>query len=128
MGNGVVSIPCWLAGDPWCCVAGAYDDLQVDNHISIHVSLRPMISIAHDFVPNLALAHLVAERPPLLRTKGVLAFVRVQLQDRIEDGQIQTPHLYPGGSRRLGDRCRVERSGAGSDITGSGGFGGRRCN
>lgn len=113
-------------------MAGDHDvplqaDLQVDNHIRINVSLRPMVPIAHDFLPNLALAHLVAEGPPLLRAKGVLAFVRVQIQDRIEDGQVQAPHLYPGGSRRLGDRCRVDCSGAGSNITGSGGLGGRRC-
>ena len=71
------------------------ESVQVNNNLGIHVSLHAMVAGTDDLLPDLSVAHLCAQGPPLLRPKRLLALVRIQLDDGIQDGQIQAPHLDP---------------------------------
>jgi hypothetical protein len=62
--------------------------LQVYDHVGINISLHAVVSIAHDLLPDLTFANLGADGSPLLCPEGVLALVWIQLDYRIEDGQV----------------------------------------
>ena len=71
-----------------------------------------MVAVVHHFLPDVAVAHLCAEGPPLVRSKGLLALVRVELEDRVKDRQVQAPHLDPRGPGGAGDGGRLKGVGA----------------
>lgn len=86
---------------------GMEEDLQVDYYIRVYVSLYPVVAVADYFLPHLALAHFGDEGAPFLRPEGVFALVWIQLDDRIQDGEVQAPNFDPCRARGLRYRCRL---------------------
>lgn len=80
---------------------------QIDDNVRVDVGLDAMVPVLDDLLPDVAVPHLGAEPPPLLRAQGLLALVRVEGHDRVQDGDVEGPDLYPRISRGFGYGCRL---------------------
>lgn len=73
--------------------------LQIDHDLSVNVALDAGISVAHDVVPRAAIAALGHQLLPPRAPERVLALLGAQLDYRIEEGEVEAPHLDSGAPR-----------------------------
>lgn len=85
-----------------------------------------MITILYHLLPNLPILDFVAQGAPLGRPKGGFTLFGIELEDRVEDGQVQGPYFDAG--RPGSFRCRGWVEGAVGVIFGLGDGGDQREN
>jgi hypothetical protein len=61
-----------------------HGNLQVYNDLRVDIPFDAMIAKLHHLLPHITIPNLVAQSPELLCAKGILSFLRIQLQDGIQ--------------------------------------------
>lgn len=74
--------------------------VQVDDDLGVHVALCAGIAIAHNVVPHAAIAAPGDQLLPSRAAECKLSLLGTQLDDGIEEGEVEAPHLDPRAPRR----------------------------
>lgn len=74
-------------------------DAQVHDDIGVDVPFNSGVSVAHHVVPHAAVAALGHQGLPARAAKRVLALLGAELDDAVEEGQVEAPHLDPRAAR-----------------------------